>query len=345
MSERDLRALMALFERAMQHGWIDAADWVRDQNSLGDIEARLIRGDYANAVVGMDDAALKIAADIHDNYVTAGKQAADWLDAKIDDKLVRFDQQAPQIIARAKANQLELVQGFREERYQVAQQITHRALVEGAQGGINPRRVAQDFRDSIGLSAQQEQWVANYRRSLESGDYLRATGYELSSGHADRTLRSYDSQGKTLTPAQIDDYTERYRQNALDYRAETIARTESLRNTNQGAVDAIQQAVDRGDVESGILIKTWHAGPATRDARESHQRMDGVPAKWGEDFVLPDGVAMSQPGDPRGGAENTANCRCTISTSFDLDKLARFLVRKGYLRARMDRVLVLANAA
>lgn len=316
MSERDVRRLLTLIAQRVGVSYDDVVAWMRDQNSLAAIEERILRGNYANAIIGTDAAAAKLAADVHAQYVAAGQHASDWLDGNVADRLIRFDTASPEVVARARANQLELVQGFELERYQVARQVTQRALVEGAGSGINPRRIAQDFRDSIGLTAQQEQWVANYRRALETGDYLRATGYELSSGHADRTLRRLDRDGGALTPAQVDDYVERYRQNAVTYRAETIARTEALRNAHDGADDAMQQAIGRGDIEAEQLDNEWHAGPATADARPEHQAMDGVRAPFGEDFVLPDGTRMSGPGDPRGGAEHNANCRCTKSTAF-----------------------------
>jgi hypothetical protein len=347
MSEQDIKALLALMQRALRGGYLDLADWLREQNTVASIEERILQGNYADAITGIDQASLKLAADIQESYVTSAQHAAEWLDGKVDDKLIRFDTASPDVIARAQANQLELVHGFQLERNKITQQITQRAMVEGAQSGINPRQIAQDFRDSIGLTPTQESHVASYRRALETGDYTNALDRELSNGNADRSIASAHAKGKPLTPAQVDQYTEQYRSNYLDHRAETIARTESLRNTNAGASDAIQQAVDRGDVESDVLIKTWHAGPRTKDARETHQQMNGVTAKWGEDFAVPGRfgpVLMSQPGDPRGGVENTANCRCTMSTSFDLDKLVKNMVRKGFLRARIDRVLKLVAA-
>lgn len=327
MSERDIRKLLDLIGRRVGLSYDDIVAWLREQNSLGVIEERIIRGQYTGqytgVIVGYNDAAAKLAADIHDGYIVAGRQASEWLDGHVDDRLIRFDTATPQVVQRARANQLELVQGFDLERNQVARQIAQRAITESATQGINPRRVAQDFRDSIGLTASQEQWVANYRRALEQGDYLRATYYELSSGHADRTLRRLARDEGTLTSAQIDDYVERYRQNAIDYRAETIARTEALRNAHDGGDDAMRQAVTRGDVEAEQLNSEWHAGPATADARPDHQAMDGVQAKFGEDFVLPDGTRMSGPGDPRGGAKHCANCRCAKSTAFNFEKRRR----------------------
>lgn len=315
MSERDMRALLKLIGDRVGLSYQDIVAWLESVNSITEIEQRILSGRLP--LVGAQDAALRLAADVHEGYVTAGKQASGWLDTKVS-SLVRFDTAAPTVVARARANQLELVQGFQEEQWKVAQQISQRAIQESATLGTNPRRVAQDFRAAIGLTANQEQWVANYRRALEQGEYLRATGYELGSGQADRTLRSYADKEKQLTPAQIDDFVARYRDNAITYRAETIARTEALRNTHDGADDAMKQAVQRGDVRGDELLVEWHAGPATLDARESHQTMDGVTVRFGEDFVLPDDTRMSGPGDPRGGAKNNASCRCTKSVRIAL---------------------------
>ena len=316
MTKRDTERLLALVRKHLKGEYIDVSSWLRDENDLADIEERIRRGDYTGAVAKIDDAARKAASEIHQSYVDSGREAARWLDDRIADKLIRFDVTAPEVVARARSNELELVRGFRDERHKIARQITQRALVEGAQGGINPRRVARDFRDSIGLTPQQEQWVANYRRALESGDYDKALSYELSSGVADRSVRAALAKGKTIAPERIDAMVESYRQNAITYRAETIARTESLRNVHQGVGDLMKQAVARGDVKAEQLDAEWHAGPATKDARPEHQAMSGVRVPFGQDFVLPDGTRMSGPGDPRGGAKHNASCRCARSVAF-----------------------------
>lgn len=311
-----MRSLLRLIAQRIGLSYDDVVSWLRETNSISEIEQRIISGGYARALVGMDQAAARLATDIQAQYVHAAQRATDWLDGKVPDKLIRFDTASPQIVARARANQLELVQGFDLEQNQITRQIARRAIAESATHGYNPRRIAQDFRDSLGLTASQEQWVANYRRALEQGDYLRATGYELGSGQADRTLRRLDRDDGQLTPAQVDDFTERMRQNAITYRATTIARTEALRNAHDGIDDAMRQAVARGDIQADQLDVEWHAGPATQNARDSHQAMDGVKVSFGEDFVLADGTRMSGPGDKRGGAKNNASCRCTKSLAF-----------------------------
>jgi hypothetical protein len=318
MSEREMAKLLELVRRHLGSGWLDLADWLADQNDLGDIEARIRSGDYTNAVGKIEQAALKWAADTQASYVQSGQRAALWLDEQpaLKDKLVRFDSDSVHVIQRAQANRLEYVRGFADERNQITSQIVRRAMVEGAEGGVNPRRVAQDFRDSIGLTATQEQHVSNYRRELERGEWGAALGRELSDGRHDRAIRTAQRDGGRLTPAQIDSFTARYRDNYITYRAETVARTESQRNVHAGLDEAFTQAIQRGDVDAATLVKTWHAGPYTANARPNHQRMNDKTAKHGEAFVMPDGTQMMFPGDDAGGVANVANCRCTFSTTF-----------------------------
>lgn len=315
MSRADMAKLVKLLEKQFGLAWVDVMAWLRESNGLDAIEARIIAGDWAGAVASLDGAALKVAAEAQASYELAGRKAADWLDGKVAGSLVRFDTADAPIVRRARENQLELVQGFRDEHNRVAQQIARRAMIEGAQGGINPRAVARDFRDSIGLTAYQESVVSNYRRALERGDYAKAMGYELRDGRGDKSLRAAMRDGKSLTSAQVDKMAEAYRKNAVAHRATTIARTEALRNAEDGTSDAYRQAIQRGDVDADELVKTWHAGPRTRDARDAHQSLDGESVRIGEDFQLPDGVKMTGPGDPRGGAVNVVNCRCTSSVS------------------------------
>jgi hypothetical protein len=313
MSERDLAKLLALVEKHLGAGYLDLADFLRESNQVPDIEARILRGDYAGAVTKLEDAALKYAAEIHQGYVTAGRQEAQWLDAQpqVADKLIRFDETNVAAVQRARQNQYELVQAFTIEQ----REKTRAVLVEGMARGANPREMARDLRDGLGLTAHQDAAVRNYRRSLETQDWSRALGYELSDGRTDRTVSRLQRDGGGMTPQQVDAAVERYRQNYVNHRAEVIARTEGLRAANEGSAELIRQAVDRGDVEAEQMVKTWHAGPSTVNAREQHQALDGREVKWGEDFVLPDGTRMAHPGDPRGGAKHVANCRCTLSTT------------------------------
>lgn len=312
MSERDMARLIALLERTLGADWRDVVEWLRTQNSVGAIEARIIAGDYLGAVAEIQSAALRFAADTQQAYVTAGQKAAKWLDAKVDDALVQFDAVNDRAVRRARANQYELIRGFTDEQ----RTITRNVVVAGHQRGANPREIARDLRDSIGLTETQEQHVRNYRRALESGDYSRAMGYKLRDGRADRTMRTLNESGESLSPARIDALTERYRANYVNHRAETIARTEGLRAAHEGSADLMAQAIERGDVTADELETTWHSRARGKRARPDHQAMDEVSTPYGTPFTLPDGTRMAHPGDPAGGAEHNANCGCAASTTY-----------------------------
>lgn len=315
MSERDQRRLIALLEQRLGVSWQDIVAWLKSQNGLDEIERRLVTGQFP--IVGVEDAARRIADDIHAAYVTSGKTQAEWLDRqpRLKDVLVRFDTGQAAVVDRQRRSEIKTVEELSAESKDVIRGV----LVEDRRMGVNPRESARRIRDSIGLTAQQEQWATNYRRALEQQDYSRAMGYELSSGNADRSVASAARRGAALSPARIDEMVEQYRANALTYRAETIARTEAQGAAEAGATDAIRQAVSRGDVRAEELLVEWHAGPATLGAREMHQAMDGVTVRFGEDFILPNNVRMSGPHDPRGDAAENANCRCTKSVRIDLD--------------------------
>ncbi len=298
--------LLALVEKHLGNEWVGSVEWLRslDTNSIDEIERRLIAGDIAGVVKEVESAALRFAAETHSQYVRAAETGSKWLDDQVTDRLIRYDQTNPRAIERARRNQLELVQGMTED----ARQTVRSVVVEGSRTGANPREMARDIRQSIGLTPSQEQAVRNYRRALESGDYANATGRALHDG------RFKPKPGAELSPEQIDKMTERYRQNYIAYRAETIARTESAKNVHEGLADAYKQAIDRGDITPDQLVKEWIPGPRTQHARPTHHAAELLRQrpKMDEAFDV-GGVRMMFPG--QGPVDETANCRCTFGTT------------------------------
>lgn len=95
------------------------------------------------------------------------------------------------------------------------------------------------------------------------------------------------------------------------YRAERIARTEVIGSSNQAGLTSVKAA----GIED-MVQKVWL--PTNDDrTRDNHKDMaNHRPIGLNEDFEVPrlDGGVdlMGYPGDPRGSAENTINCRCTV---------------------------------
>lgn len=307
-----MQALLDLVERHLGAQWLGVVEFLRDTNSIDAIEQALARHDYAAVLKAVDDAALRFAAETHAAFVQSGQTAAAWLDEQpaTADSLVRFDATSPEVIAAARRNQLELVRGMTVETRQTIQQVIYDGTVRSA----NPREIARDIRDSVGLAPNQEAAVRSYRRALEQQDYANALDRQLSSGHSDRTIAAAQDARRALTDQQIDLAVERYRQAQVNYRAETIARTETLRNVHAGVTAAYDQAIARGDIDADQLEKEWiHAGGG-RFSRPEHVALDGTTVGWRDTFDV-GGVDMQHPGDPAGGADNTANCRCTFATT------------------------------
>lgn len=84
-------------------------------------------------------------------------------------------------------------------------------------------------------------------------------------------------------------------------RAELIARTEVIRASNFGN----QQAARATGLN---LEREWVAVTDSR-TRDAHSRADGQRAAMGSPFIV-NGEPLMYPGDPRGSAGNTIQCRC-----------------------------------
>jgi hypothetical protein len=313
MSERDMQRLLELVARHLGAGWVENAEWLRElpANSIDEIERRLVRGDIAGVVAEVEQSARAFAARSHATYVQSGQRAAEWLDdqPQVAERLIRFDQTSERAIRAAQRNELEWVSGISQDTRETVRAV----MVDGAKRGANPREMARDIRDSIGLTPNQHEYVANYRRALEQGDWSRALGYELRDGRSDRTMARLARDGGQMPPEQVDKLVETYRQNQVNWRAENIARTESQRQVHRGIEESFAQAIERGDIEADQLVREWIAGPRTRHARPQHQAMNGQTRRYNEAFVAPDGTQLMWPG--QGPVEHVAQCRCTTATT------------------------------
>jgi hypothetical protein len=309
MSDDDMNELIAAIERELGGSWRDVVEVLRDHNSLDQIAERVRVGDLHGAVQGVEDAVAAFAADVHAGYVTAGQATAKWLDGELPE-LVRFDAQHPQVAAWAQQTGTELIREVTHEQRELVQRI----VADGVRAGENPLSIARDIRQAIGLTDFQAQIVANYRRALEAGDYAAALGRQLTDGRMDRTIAAAARAERTLTDAQIDAMVDRYRAKWVAFRAETIARTESLRAVHAGQTQLLNQAVADGNVDADRLVRQWNHSSVGKAPRASHQQADGQRRKLGEPFEMGDGTQLAYPGDPNAGPEDTLNCKCVLST-------------------------------
>lgn len=193
-------------------------------------------------------------------------------------------------------------------------QAIESALVRGLSEGLNPRSAASLYKDTLGLTPNQEAAVRNYRKALESGD-MGALNRELRDRRSDKKIRRLFEERKSLPQEQIDKLVDKYRQNYITHRAETIARTESLRAVDLASQETERQMVASPDVDTEGVVKDWIPVYDAR-TRNAHLKIPGL---------NPNGVSIDSgvfetplgplrfPRDPLGAAKNTINCRCTIA--------------------------------
>lgn len=312
MSDEEMQSLIADVSRQIGESWSDTVAQIQDDNTLEDIEARLKAGDLAGAVTGIEEAAKVLADGELDAYGTAGDAAASWLTTS-SGVSVAYTPANPYAATWAAQNKLDLVRELTDEQRETLQEI-HRV---GIAAGRTPAQIARDMRGSLGLTKAQTQIVENYRRALEAGDFGNALGRQLSDGRSDRTIASAQAKDGTLSPAQIDAAVDRYRQNWISFRAETIARTEGQRVAHQGTRDLMRHAVSTGDIAADDLQREWNHGHAGPTSRSGHRQMNHQRRGLEEPFENPlTGAKLMCPCDPDADPSETIHCACCVSTRY-----------------------------
>lgn len=292
--------------------WLEMLLQIRTANTVDRIVTRRAAGQPP--IVGARSYAQWFAAAQQQAYNAAGQATALTLStsvAAVRKKLLHFDPDDPPAVRWAQANALDKIVGIIDEQRAAIRAIEVRA----ARAGTNPLQAAREIRDIIGLTDSQLAMVDSYRASLEAGQYQAALDRQLSSAVSDRTIARAAARDVELTPTQIDLAVERYRDNAVKARAETIARTEGLRVAHQGAQETIRQAIARGDVDAAQIVRTWNHRPGARgkDDREFHISMHGQTTGWDEPFVSGLGNELMYPGDPDAPAKEVIRCACAVT--------------------------------
>lgn len=306
MTKKRLEELIGKLEPKMARRFRQIMQRVKSGKTLAQLEAALEGGAIGEVIDDIEKAAAQIAAqNAAAHNLVAGEVAAALGDRL--NRLVSYDGTNPRAVGALARNRLAMIYGLSEDqRLAIGEALRH-----GLEGGYNPRKTAIAIRDSIGLTPTQTQWVANYRRKLETLD-PGALANKLRDARTDAAVRAAITAGKPLPQARLDKLVDRYAERQLKYRAEVIARTETLRAVHEAQDEAYQQAIDDGHVDADRLQLEWHSGDPPR-TRTSHARMDHQLRRHGEAFRSGDGYALRFPGDPNAPASETASCRCRVT--------------------------------
>lgn len=290
------------------------AEFLRDMRSevMIDELARMIEsGDLEGALRVVDAHVARLGTVIARVFQSVGQAEVAALGAQLADSGIRvaiaFDITNPRAAEILRQNSL----GFIRELVTSQRDSIRSALVEGMQSGGGIDDIAQALRGSIGLTESQRRAVESYRRLLESGD-AAALRRDLRDRRFDSSVARAVEDGEVLGEERIDRMVDRYLDRFLQYRAENIARTESLYAVGAARRESLTQALEQLGEPRSSVVRTW---AATKDARtrDSHAEMDGQRRGMDEPYESPSGALLMFPGDSSLGApaEEIINCRCT----------------------------------
>lgn len=291
-------ALTAVMLRSIQESFRR----VLNSREIRNIEELVQSGRFLEAMGIGEDLFAPASRVWTDIMVRAADDTADLLRAfRLN---VDFDRVNERAVRVMRENQLRLVRELADAQ----REAIRLSMVQSIERGLNPRDAARLIRGSIGLTGGQVQMVENYRLLLERGS-AEALTRRLRDRRFDPTLRS----GRPLTTQQITRMVDRYRERALVWRSETIARTEALAAVHVGAEQMYREAVFTGVLSENDILRTWRPARDER-VRESHSAMRGQQRTGLSDpFISGNGNRLRYPADPAAPASDRIQCRCGVS--------------------------------
>jgi len=189
-----------------------------------------------------------------------------------------FDMLNPRAVDWLSVNSASLVTGVTDNTVEALRYILRRSFVDG----IPPREAAVFIKKVVGLLPGHATAVYNYRQELVA-----------------------QGLGPWRTEMLVDKYADRL----LAFRAEMIARTETIRAASMGQQEGWRQAVDDGLLDEKRVRREWIVTPDDRLSKHRCAPMRGQQRGLEEEFVTGLGNKVLTP--PAG-----PNCRCAVGLVF-----------------------------
>jgi uncharacterized protein with gpF-like domain len=217
---------------------------------------------------------------------------------------LRFDVFDEHAVRWAEANAGRLITEINDETRRAVAGMVEQAVRDG----VPPRRLARTIEQTVGLHTRYAQAVHNYKEGLLA----------------------------QVTEQRAEELAGRYARRLLRKRAETIARTETIRAMSEGQLDGWREAADEGVLQTGRSQREWVVTTDDRLCPECAP-MEGQIVAFTDAFVsseVAEGFSVT-PGyedrvtitgtKPRVSNVTTMtpplhpNCRCAVSLVFDVD--------------------------
>lgn len=315
--------LIDRLEPTVRKAFVDAIYAMRGRADLAQITAMLERRDVEGALraVGLDPATFRLFdRSIANVFETGGVATATALPVVRGPDgfrtIVQFSIRNPAAEQWLRTYSAGLVTDILDDQRAMIRQT----LTAGLARGDNPRTTALDLigrigasgkreGGSLGLTSSQEMWVRNYAEELASENPKAALARTLRDNRFDRAVIKAAESGEPIPAALREKMVTAYKNRALRYRAETIARKETITALHTAQEQAMQQAIASGAISPDAVTYTWHTAHDKR-VRDTHRTMDGQVKPMGQPFVTGAGVRLRYPGDELGPPAEVINCRC-----------------------------------
>ena len=323
--------LIDQWDERLRKAFTDAVYQIRNAAQIDTIAKMLERGDIDAALraVGIDPLSFReLERAMEAAFEAGGGDTAKRIPAFRDPSGVRtvfqFAIRNPVAEAWLRNHSATLIREIVDDQIAMIRNV----LARGMRQGLNPRSVALDIVGRIdgatktrqggliGLTSSQEEWVRRYAEDLASDNPLDALSRTLRDKRFDAMVRKYAALGEPIPADKIEKMVAAYRNRALRYRAEAIARTEAMRALHQSQDEAIKQAIEKGILKADAVGFVWRTARDAR-VRDSHKSMEGETVAYGQRFTSGSGAKLRYPGDPNAPASETVNCRCWREPSID----------------------------
>lgn len=322
--------LIDQFEPVLRKAFLDAVYAMRGRADIAQITAMLERRDIEGALraVGLDPSSFRLLDRGIANAFEAGALATETAIPVLRGAdgfrtVFQFNVRNPAAENWLRTYSSRLVTDILNDQRDMIRSYLQNGLAQGA----NPRTTALDLvgrinkstgkREGgvIGLTSSQEQWLRNYEAELSSDNPLSALNRKLRDARFDASVRKAAANGTPVPAALKAKMVAAYKNRALRYRAETIARKETITALHTAQDQAMEQAIATGAVDPSTVTGTWHTAHDNR-VREAHRELDGESVPYGQPFQSILGP-IRYPGDPEATAENVIGCRCFRELKID----------------------------
>ncbi len=316
------QSLISEWEPRLQTAFLEAVYNQRNAAHVDQIAARLEAGDVDGALraVGIDPANFRpfdkaFEQAYESGGVTTARSIPPLVDAAGFRTVVQFAVRNLQAEQWLRDYSSTLIKDIVDDQ----RTMVRNYLTDGLSKGSNPRTTALDLvgrlvngkREGgvIGLTASQEKWLSNYAAELASDNPEVSLTRLLRDKRFDKTILKAVKNGEAI-PADLQAKMVRnYTNRALQYRAETIARSETITALHAAQEQSVNQAIQSGAITQSQVKYVWHTAHDAR-VRDTHRSMDNQVQRMGVPFVTGSGAHLLYPGDPSGPAAEVINCRC-----------------------------------